>query len=55
MFDESPIRTGRFYPSNNMANNLLKKFTEVDHYIGKYKGKIDFDLGHCFIEKADDS
>lgn len=48
MFDESPIRTGRFYPSNNMANNLLKKFTEVDHYIGKYKG-------HCFIEKADDS
>lgn len=27
MFDESPIRTGRIFPTNNVANNLIKKFT----------------------------
>ncbi len=27
MFDESPIRTGRIFPTNDTANNLIKKFT----------------------------
>lgn len=27
MFDEAPIRTGRSFPSNNVADNLIKKFT----------------------------
>jgi len=44
MFDESPIRTGRYYPSNDIASNLLKKFTEMDHYIGKYKGNVFINL-----------
>jgi DNA/RNA endonuclease YhcR with UshA esterase domain len=38
MFDEAPIRTGRIFPSNHMADNLIKKFTETDRYVGKYKG-----------------
>ncbi len=53
MFDESPIRTGRLFPTNNLANNLIKKFTEVDRYVGKYKGIIlCYVIGHCFIEKG---
>lgn len=40
MFDESPIRTGRLFPSNSVADNLIKKFTEADRYVGKYKGTL---------------
>jgi len=38
MFDEVPIRTGRLFPSNNVADNLIRKFTENDRYVSKYKG-----------------
>ncbi len=40
MFDESPIRTGRLFPTNTLASNLIMKFTEVDRYVGKYKGTL---------------
>lgn len=54
MFDQAPIRTGRIFPSNNIADNLIKKFVEADRYVGKYKGKLFLlNLGHCFIEKAE--
>lgn len=51
MFDESPIRTGRYYPSNDIASNLLKKFTEMDHYIGKYKGNVFINLQVIALQK----
>lgn len=28
------------YPSNSIADNIMKKVTDVDHYVGKYKGTI---------------
>ena len=41
MFDESPIRTGRIFPSNSIADTLIKKFVESDRDVGKYKGTFD--------------
>jgi len=49
MFDEALIRTGRIFPSNNIADNLVKKFVEADRYVGKYKGNHYCNKGHCFI------